>query len=91
MSTIDLATAAPDHASETGDVAVALASLHAMAAGTLDEFEELYTPDATNRESVTEPPDTRGTGREGRVAEHWANRDDMGGALQLGWNELPPA
>jgi hypothetical protein len=26
--------------------------------------------------------------RDGKVIEHWANRDDMGTALQLGW--VPP-
>ncbi|MEV6278736.1 ester cyclase [Nocardia sp. NPDC051832] len=26
--------------------------------------------------------------REGKIAEHWANRDDLGMALQLGW--VPP-
>ncbi len=26
--------------------------------------------------------------RDGRVVEHWANRDDIGMALQLGW--IPP-
>ena len=27
--------------------------------------------------------------RDGQVVEHWANRDDMGTALQLGW--IPPS
>lgn len=166
MPTTDHAPGAPHHLSESGDVDVALASMHAMADGSLEDFEEFYTPDATNRESVTEPPDTRGRGpqafhatarwlrsafsdlawevhdvvhdgnlvvvhttmtgrqtgpfvsyrpdgevamafaprgrpfaitqthwfrmRDGRVAEHWANRDDMGGAQQLGWNEPAP-
>ena len=27
--------------------------------------------------------------RDGQVIEHWANRDDMGTALQLGW--IPPS
>ena len=28
--------------------------------------------------------------RDGRVAEHWANRDDLGMGQQLGWNPPPP-
>ena len=149
------------------DIAVAIASLHAMTSGTRAEFEALYTADAVNRESVAEPPDTRGTGpaalyataawlrtafsdltmevhevaqdddlvvvrttmagrqtgpfvaygpdaavavafpprgrtfavtqthwfrmRDGRVAEHWANRDDLGMGQQLGWTPPTPA
>ena len=46
----------------TGDAAVAVASMHAMGTGTLDDFTALYTNDAVNREAMTEPPDTRGTG-----------------------------
>ena len=148
------------------DVAVALASLHAMGAGTLADFDALYTADVINREAVDEPPDTRGGGpaamyatarwlrsafsdlswqvhdvardsglvvvhatmsgrqtgpfvayrpdgevevafpprgrtfaitqshwfriRDGRVAEHWANRDDLGMGQQLGWNPPTP-
>ena len=146
--------------------AVAVASMHAMGSGTLVDFEGLYTADAVNREAITEPPDTRGTGpaalyatarwlrtafsdliwkvhdvahdddlvvvhatmsgrqtgpfvayqadgeiaavfpprgrtfavtqthwfrmRDGRVAEHWANRDDLGMGQQLGWNPPTP-
>jgi predicted ester cyclase len=29
--------------------------------------------------------------RDGRVAEHWANRDDLGMGQQLGWNPPTPA
>ena len=36
--------------------------MHAMGSGALADFESLYTADAVNRESATEPPDTRGTG-----------------------------
>ena len=28
--------------------------------------------------------------RDGRVAEHWANRDDLGMGQQLGWNPPTP-
>jgi predicted ester cyclase len=148
------------------DIDGAIASMHAMRAGTLDDFHALYTPDAVNREARTEPPDTRGTGpaalyatarwlrtafsdlawdihdvahdhdlvvvhatmsgrqtgpfvayqpdgtvaavfpprgrtfavtqthwfrmRNGKVAEHWANRDDLGMGQQLGWNPPTP-
>jgi predicted ester cyclase len=148
------------------DTAVAIASMHAMASGTLDDFHALYTVDAVNREAEAEPPDTRGTGPAalfatarwlrtafsdltwqihgvvrdgdlivvhatmsgrqtgpfvayrpdatvaaafpprgrtfsvtqthwfrmsgGRVAEHWANRDDLGMGQQLGWNPPTP-
>lgn len=41
---------------------VAVASLHAMGAGTLADFRSLYTDDAINREALAEPPDARGTG-----------------------------
>ena len=137
-----------------------------MGSGSLADFESLYTADAVNRESATEPPDTRGTGpvamfatavwlrtafsdlaweihdvahdddlvvvhatmsgrqtgpfvayrpdgevaaafpprgrrfaitqshwfrmRDGRVAEHWANRDDLGMGQQLGWTPPTP-
>lgn len=150
-----------------GDTAVAIASLHAMAAGTRAEFDRFYTADAVNREARDEPPETRGTGpaavyatalwlrsafgelawqvhdvardgdlvvvhatmsgrqtgpfvaygpggdvevafpprgrrfavtqthwfrmRDGRVAEHWANRDDLGMGKQLGWTPPSPA
>lgn len=146
--------------------ATALASMFAMGSGTLADFELLYTADAVNREAISEPPDTRGTGpralyatarwlrtafddltwqihdvvqdndlvvvhatmsgrqtgpfvayrpdatvaavfpprgrtfgvtqthwfrmRDGRVAEHWANRDDLGMAQHLGWNPPTP-
>ncbi|MDL9947641.1 ester cyclase [Gordonia sp. ABSL11-1] len=149
-----------------GDAAVAIASLHAMGNGTLDDFGVLYTADVVNREAVAEPPDTRGEGpaamyatalwlraafsdlawqvhdlaqdgdhvvihatmsgrqtgpfvayrpdgevevafpprgrafavtqthwfrmRDGRVAEHWANRDDLGMGKQLGWTPPTP-
>jgi len=161
---------APDHRQvadlSDGATAVAVASLHAMGSGTLADFEALYTSDAVNRESATEPPDTRGRGpdplyataqwlrtafsdlawqihdvardddlivvhttmsgrqtgpfvayrtdgevaavfpprgrqfavtqshwfrlRDGKVAEHWANRDDLGMGEQLGWNPPTP-
>jgi predicted ester cyclase len=146
--------------------ATAVASLHAMASGTLADFRALYTADAVNREARSEPPDTRGTGpialhatarwlrtafsdlawevldvvhndklvvvhatmsgrqtgpftayepngdiavvfpprgrtfsvtqthwfrmSDGKVAEHWANRDDLGMGQQLGWNPPTP-
>lgn len=149
-----------------GYAAVAVAALHAMGDGTPEEFEALYTRDTVNRESINEPPDTRGTGpaamyatarwlrtafsdlrwevhdvvhdeelvvihatmsgrqtgpfvayrpdgevavafpplhrtfavtqthwfrmRDGVVAEHWANRDDLGMGQQLGWNPPTP-
>jgi predicted ester cyclase len=145
---------------------VAIASIHAMASGTLDDFRAFYTADAVNREAKTEPPDTRGTGpgamyatarwlrnafsdltwqvhhvahdgdlvvvhvtmsgrqsgpfvayrpdgqvdaafpprgrsfavtqthwfrmQAGKVAEHWANRDDLAMGRQLGWNPPTP-
>jgi predicted ester cyclase len=161
---------APDHhqVADPSDVttAVAVASIHAMGSGSLADFESLYTEDAVNRESATEPPDTRGRGpaalyataqwlrtafsdltweihdvahdndlvvvhatmsgrqtgpfvayrpdgevaavfpprgrrfavtqshwfrmRDGKVGEHWANRDDLGMGQQLGWNPPTP-
>lgn len=150
----------------TGDAAVAIASLHAMGNGTLEDFEALYAPDVVNREALAEPPNTRGGGpaamyatavwlrtafsdlawqvhdvvhdgdlvvihatmsgrqtgpfvayrpdaevevafpprsrtfaitqthwfrmRNGLVAEHWANRDDLGMGQQLGWTPPTP-
>lgn len=47
---------------ESDPVAVAVASLHLMAGGTREEFDAVFAPDAVNRESVTEPPETRGRG-----------------------------
>ena len=140
-------------------------SMHLMADGTLDQFEEIVHPEACNRESKDEPPETRGRGpeafyatalwlrdafdalafdihdvvaegdlvvvhntmsgrhtgvftiygpngevtqampptgksfattqthwmrvKDGKVIEHWANRDDQGTAMQLGW--IPPS
>jgi predicted ester cyclase len=161
---------APDHrrVPDPSDLItdVAVASIHAMGSGSLADFEFLYTEDAVNRESATEPPDTRGRGpaalyatahwlrtafsdltweihdvvhhhdlvvvhatmsgrqtgpfvayrpdgevaavfpprgrrfavtqthwfrmRDGRVGEHWANRDDLGMGQQLGWNPPTP-
>ncbi|MBL1074229.1 ester cyclase [Nocardia sp. 2] len=144
--------------------ALAIRSVQIMGDGERGDFDAVIHPEATNRESRTEPPDTRGrgpaaywataiwlrtaysdlrhtidtavvdgdlvvlhttmhgrhtgpfvvyredglvdqvfppTGRtfavtqthwlriaEGRVIEHWANRDDLGQAVQLGW--VPP-
>jgi len=145
--------------------AVAVASMHLMADGSREEFGAIFAPDAYNRESDAEPPDTRGRGpaaffatslwlreafsdlawqihdiahdgdlvaihatmsghqtgpfvryrpdgtmqasfpptgrrfavtqshwfriKDGKVTEHWANRDDLGMGIQLGWG--PPA
>lgn len=145
----------------TSPVAVAVASLHLMATGNRDDFETMFAPDAINRASIEEPPDTRGTGPEAffatarwlrtafsplawevhdivhdgdlvvihatmsgrqigpfvsygpegdvmatfeatgrtfavtqshwfrvrgsQITEHWANRDDLGMGMQLGW------
>lgn len=45
------------HLTDVSDAtAVAVASLHAMASGTLADFHTLYTADAVNREAQTEPP-----------------------------------
>lgn len=141
-----------------------VASIHAMASGTLSDFEPLYDSDAVDHENRVQPPASRVPGaagffataewlraayadlryeihhaiadgdliavnstmlgrqvapfalytpegridtvfpptgkdfattqshwfrlRDGRILEHWANRDDMGHAQQLGW--LPP-
>lgn len=160
----------PDAVSNTtaDDAAsVAIASMRAMASGTLKDFHAFYTTDAVNREAKDEPPDTRGTGpaalyatarwlrtafsdltwqvhdvahdndlvvvhatmsgrqtgpfvayrpdgevavafpprggrafaitqthwfrmSDGRVTEHWANRDDLAMGQQLGWNPPSP-
>lgn len=140
-------------------------SMQLMVDGTLDQFEEVIHPEAHNRESNDEPPETRGRGakafyatalwlrgafgdlafevhdvvaerdlfvihntmsgrhtgvftvygpdgeitqampptgkrfattqthwmriEDGKVIEHWANRDDQGTAMQLGW--IPPS
>jgi predicted ester cyclase len=137
----------------THAAAVAIASMHAMGAGSRSDFEELYTSDVLNREAeadataqwlrrafselawevhdVVEDGDLvvvfstmsgRHTGpfvaygpdarvkvvfpprgrrfavtqthwfrmREGKVAEHWANRDDLGMGEQLGWTPPTP-
>ena len=39
-------------------------SMHLMATGALEEFEDVYALDAHNRESKAEPPATRGKGPE---------------------------
>lgn len=151
----------------TGDKATCIRSMHLMCTGTLDEFAEVYTSDASNRESKDEPPETRGRGpealyataqwlrravpdlafevhdaiqegdlvtvhvtmsghqtgefvayspdatvamafpprgrhfavtqshwfrmRDGKIAEHWANRDDRSMGEQLGWTPPTPA
>jgi predicted ester cyclase len=142
-------------------------SIEIMASGDIDDFVAIIHPEATNREAVQEPPDTRGRGPEafyatalwlraayadlhwdvhdvvvsgdlvvlhctmsgrhvgdfvtydadgrverafpatgrrfattqshwfrvadGKVIEHWANRDDLGTATQLGWVPPTPA
>jgi len=144
--------------------ALCVRMIHLMGLGDLDEFRVVVHPEATNRESVDEPPATRGPGpeacyatalwlreayadlkwqvhdvvaegdlvvihatmsgrhvkpfvsydadgavkqafpptgrtfatkqthwfrvKDGQVFEHWANRDDLGTATQLGW--IPP-
>ena len=141
-------------------------SIHVMADGTLEDFEDVVHPEARNREDVDEPPATRGRGpaafyatalwlreayaelrwdihevvsegdlvvvhatmsgrhtgtfvgygadarpaqafpptgkrfattqthwfrvADGKVIEHWANRDDLGTAMQLGWTPPSP-
>ena len=151
----------------TGDKRTAVASMHLMAAGDLADLAAVYTADVVNRESRSEPPDTRGGGpaamyatarwlrgafaelsfeihdvvqegdlvvvhatmsgrqtgpfagyepdgtvaavfpprgrrfactqthwfrmRDGKVAEHWANRDDLGMGRQLGWTPPSPS
>ena len=147
--------------------ALAIRSVQLMAAGGLADFEAVVHPDARNRESVQEPPATRGRGpaayyatalwlreafdelafeihdaaadgdlvvlhvtisgrhvrpfvaydadarpaqafpptgkrfavtqshwcriADGKLIEHWANRDDLGMSLQLGWAPPSPA
>lgn len=144
---------------------LAIESVHLMASGTLEDFEAIIHPEATNREGIAEPPACRERGpaafhatalwlrsayndlrfeihdavieddivalyatmsgthsgtfvvydaegrpaqafpatgkrfastqthwfrmREEKVFEHWANRDDIGQATQLGW--VPPS
>lgn len=152
----------------TGDKATCIRSLDLMATGTVEEFAEVYDPEATNREAKDEPPTTRGTGpeafhatarwlreaysdlhwevhdavqegdlvvlhttmsgrqtgpftayredaevemvfpprggrtfavtqshwyrmKDGKIVEHWANRDDLGQGQQLGWTPPTPA
>lgn len=153
------------HAAEKLDAAaVAVAALHVMSTSDRAEYDALIAHHATNRESIDEPIDTRGTGpdaffatstwlrtafsdlawqvhdvvhqgelvvihatmsghqtgpfvnhgpdgrvvatfpatgrrfavtqshwfrvQDGQVTEHWANRDDLGMGMQLGWG--PP-
>ncbi len=49
----------------TGDKAVCVKSMHLMAAGTVEEFAEVYAPEAVNREAKDEPPGARTGGPEG--------------------------
>jgi predicted ester cyclase len=141
-------------------------SVHIMADGAFEDFEEIVHPEARNREDVDEPPASRGRGpaafyatalwlrdayadlrwdihdvvaegdlvvlhatmsgkhvrtfvsydagalpaqafpptgkrfattqthwfrvADGKVIEHWANRDDLGTSMQLGWNPPSP-
>lgn len=159
-------TEAPTHGGLTAEQAkaVAVRSMQIMVDGTRDDFDAVVHPDAINRESKDEPPETRGRGPaafyatalwlrgwfddlsfdvhevvvdgdlvvvhntmsgrqtgpaviygadgrvaqampatgkpfattqshwlrlcDGKVIEHWANRDDQGTAMQLGW--VPP-
>jgi len=145
--------------------ALCIRSMQLMVDGTREQFEQVVHPDASNRESKDEPPETRGRGpaafyatalwlrewfsdlafevhevvaegdlvvihntmsgrqtgvatiygpdggvaqampatgqpfattqthwfrmQDGLVIEHWANRDDQGTAMQLGW--IPPS
>lgn len=65
----------PDAPSE-----VAIRSVHAMSDGDLTTFSRLVHPDATNRESVAEPPDCRGSGPAAFLASaRW---------LRQAWDEL---
>jgi predicted ester cyclase len=52
----------------TGDKATCITSLNLMATGTVEEFDEIYGPEATNRESKDEPPATRGQGPDAMYA-----------------------
>lgn len=150
----------------SGNAAIAVRSLHLMATGSREEFDEVFAADAQNRESKDEPPDTRGVGpaaffatalwlreaftdlawevgdvvlngdmvvlhatmagrqtgpfvayrpdatvdmvfpprarqfavtqshwyrvKDGKVVEHWANRDDLDMGKQLGWTPPTP-
>jgi len=160
-------TEAPDRVAHDLDAAIAtcVRSVHLMATGSRDEFEQVIHPEASNREAKDEPPDCRRPGpagfhatamwlrapieglsfevletvargdlvvlhtvmsgrqvdtmvmygpegevaaafparhrsfatsqthwfrmRDGLIVEHWANRDDLGTAEQLGW--VPPS
>ena len=77
---------------EDGDLVV----VHTTMSGRQTGPFVAYGPDA--RVKVVFPPRGRRFAvtqthwfrmREGKVAEHWANRDDLGVGQQLGWN--PPA
>ncbi len=51
-----------DTLTRDGLVAVAEAAIHATLGGTLADHAATVHPDATNRESIAEPPNTRGRG-----------------------------
>ncbi|MCF7552854.1 ester cyclase [Pseudonocardia sp. WMMC193] len=59
----------------TTSIDVAVRAVHLVGGGTLDELREVVAPGAVNRESVAEPPDTRGTGPEAFFASgEWLRR-----------------
>lgn len=84
--------------------AVAVRSIQIMADGDRADFDDVVHPDARNHEDEVEPPAARVGGpagyhatalwlrtafaEDGKVIDHWANRDDLGQAKQLGW--VPP-
>jgi predicted ester cyclase len=53
------------HTLSTDAVTAAEASIHATLNGSLADLSRVVHPDAVNRESLTEPPATRGRGPEG--------------------------
>lgn len=74
-----------------------LVVVHATMSGRQTGPFVAYRPDATI--AVVFPPRGRTFAvtqthwfriRDGRVAEHWANRDDLGMGQQLGWNPPTP-
>ncbi|HEY2205551.1 MAG TPA: hypothetical protein VGH99_13850 [Pseudonocardia sp.] len=84
----------------SGYKAVCVRATLMMADGGLDDFAAVVLPTRTiARTPTSRRPAGAGArrrstpprcGSDGKIIEHWANRDDLGTAVQLGWTPPSP-
>ena len=74
-----------------GDIVVVHCTMQGRHTGVFVDYDEdakVGQALPAHRQDVREHADALAADPDGKVIEHWANRDDLGTALQLGW--MPP-